>query len=1136
MVDNVKREMLYHLKIKDYTTFNGAKQDINLSYQLFGPPLHSAPIVLVNHALTGNSNVTGDQGWWSALIGEGKCIDTRKYTVLSFNVPGNGYDGFVIDNYKDFVAGDIARIFILGLDAMGVDRLFAIIGGSLGGGIAWEMAAQNPRLTEHLIPVASDWKSTDWLIANCQIQEQFLVNSKQPVHDARMHAMLCYRTPESFKQRFQRSTNEELQVFNVESWLMHHGKKLQERFQLSAYKLTNQLLRTIDITRNGEEAFLRLQQSDTNIHIIGVDSDLFFTARENKETYRQLARANSNVTYGEIQSVHGHDAFLIEFEQMRKLLKSIFDQNGKAQRVKVLKFGGTSLANGEGIGRVLDIISGKVAAGENIVVVLSAREKATNQLEAILKKAATGKDYKKDFEAFEKYQKHTFKNVSLSREFKELVQLFEGVALLGDYSARIKDQVLSYGELIAARLITKLLIGKGINAILLDARQLIKTDDGFGEAKVLESLSKENVLRAFSELEPDCVPVITGFIASNRAGETTTLGRNGSNYTASLLANFLDAQELQNYTHVDGIFTANPELVPEAQKIAQLSYSEANELANFGATILHAKTIIPLLEKNIPLRILNTFNNDNEGTLISARSATEGIKSLSVIENEALINLEGRGLLGKVGVDARIFKALGQSNINVGIISQGSSERGIGLVVASEKARQAKAALEAEFEDAFRSQDINTITIIDDVSVISIIGQDLSTFHKPYNALIKNQIVPLLFNNTVSGKNVSLVVRKSDLHKALNVMHGQIFGISKKVNLALFGHGNVGGTLINQILGSAKTIEKRKGIHLNVFALANSRKLLLNKQGIGKHWHAAIEEKGEAYTLENVFEYARKNHLENLIAVDNTASEDFVARYFEFVENGFDLVSSNKIANTLGFDFYQLLREELGRHQKQYLYETNVGAGLPLIDTIKLLHLSGENITRIKGVFSGSLSYIFNTFSEETRPFSAILKEAMELGFTEPDPREDLSGNDVGRKLLILARELDLRNEFPDIRIQNLIPGELQKGRVSDFLGKLESLDTLFDKIRSEQEPGHVLRYVGDLHGDLRKEKGILDVQLVSVPKGSALGQVKGSDSIIEIYTESYGTHPLVIQGAGAGAAVTARGVFGDILRIAEKG
>ncbi len=1128
--------MLHHLSIPSFRTDSGSTQDIELSYQLFGCELHTAPVVLVNHALTGNSNVTGDDGWWSVLIGPGKCINTEKYTVLAFNIPGNGYDGFVIENYKDFVARDIARIFLTGLEQLGIKRLFALIGGSLGGGIAWEMAALKPGLTEHLIPVASDWKSTDWLIANCQIQEQFLVNSRQPVHDARMHAMLCYRTPESFKERFQRSTDEASQQFNVESWLMHHGKKLQERFQLSAYKLTNQLLKTIDITRDGEEAFTRLQDSDTNIHIIGVDSDLFFTAKENKETFKQLAQANSNVTYGEIQSLHGHDAFLMEYEQIQQLLKPIFEDPASIQRYKVLKFGGVSLANGEGIGNVLRIITGKVEAGQKLAVVLSAREKATDQLELMLRKAAAGKDFKQDFEAFERYQQHTFSNVKLTDEFRGLFQLLEGVALLGDYSVKTKDQVLAYGELISARLLTKLLIGKGVNAVFLDSRKLIRTDDNYGNAQVNELVSKEQVLREFAELEPGAVPVITGFIAANKDGDTTTLGRNGSNYTASLLANFLDAEELQNYTHVDGIYTANPDLVPEARIISNLSYSEANEMANFGTTILHAKTIIPLLEKNIPLRILNTFNTDGEGTLISAKGGPEGIKSLSVIENEALINLEGRGLLGKVGVDARIFKALGQANINVGIISQGSSERGIGLVVAASEARRAKEALESEFEDAFQSRDVNTITITEDVSVISIIGQDLSTFHKPYNSLIKNQVVPLLFNNTVTGKNVSLVLKKSDLHKALNVMHGQIFGIAKKVNLAIFGHGNVGGTLVDQILDSREKIEKRKGISLNVFALANSRKLLLDKEGLNKNWRKDIEEKGVAYTVEAVKQYARNHHLENLIAVDNTASEDFVAHYFELVEEGYDLVSSNKIANTLGFDYYQLLREELGRHQKQYLYETNVGAGLPLIDTIKLLHLSGENITRIKGVFSGSLSYIFNNFSQEETSFSDVLKDAMERGLTEPDPREDLSGNDVGRKLLILARELDLHNEFPDINIENLIPPALREGEVEEFLARRNELDEHYNKIKQQQPTGHVLRYVGELHGDLRKEKGKLDVKLVSVPQESALGQVKGSDSIIEIYTESYGEHPLVIQGAGAGAAVTARGVFGDILRIAEKG
>ena len=1121
------------MAISDFKTLSGSVQEIQLSYQVFGKPLHTAPIILVNHALTGNSNVAGKDGWWSDLIGDGKCIDTEKYTILCFNIPGNGFDGFIIENYMDFVAGDIARIFLLGLEQLEIDKLFAIIGGSLGGGIAWEMTAINTNITEHLIPVASDWKSTDWLIANCQIQEQFLVNSKQPVHDARMHAMLCYRTPESFKERFKRSTNEELQVFNVESWLMHHGKKLQERFQLSAYKLMNQLLKSIDITRDGEEAFKALQESDTKIHIIGVNSDLFFTAEENKETFKRLAQANTNVTYGEVQSVHGHDAFLMEFEQLEKLLETVFQKN--TERIKILKFGGKSLANGEGIGRVVNIISKRYEEEEHFAVVVSARGKATDQLENLLEKASKGADFQTDLKKFADYQKNNLEDVGIDEELATIEKILNGVSLTGDYSLKTKDEVLSYGELISGKYVTAALNAKGIKATLLDSRELIKTDDSFSNAEVDEGLSKENVICYFHNLETGTIPVVTGFIASNKEGVTTTLGRNGTNYSAALLANFLDAGELINYTHVDGIFTANPDLVQDAKVIDVISYSEANELANFGANILHAKTIIPLIEKNIPLRICNTFNNDNEGTLIGPKSGNGGIKSLSVLDNMALINLEGRGLLGKVGVDMRIFRALGQNGISVGIVSQGSSERGIGLVVDESKADKAKKVLDQEFATDYSSQDINQISVVKDVSVISIVGMDLSSFHKPFNALAKNQITPLLFNNTVTGKNVSMVVKKSDLHKAINVIHGQIFGIAKKINLALFGHGNVGSTLISQILNSKNNIEDRKSIDLKVFAVANSRKVLLDASGVGADWKKRLEKEGQPYQIEDITAFAKQHHLENLIAVDNTASKSFVEKYESLIEHGFDLVSSNKIANTLSFEKYKSVRKCLDKNQKQYLYETNVGAGLPLIDTIKLLHLSGENITRIKGVFSGSLSYIFNTFSEKDVSFSEIVREAMESGFTEPDPREDLSGNDVGRKLLILARELDLQNEFSDIDVQNLIPEELQTLDFENFMERIGEMDNIYKEIKERQEAGHVLRYVGDLHGDLQQDKGVLDVKLVSVPKESALGQVKGSDSIIEIYTESYGEHPLVIQGAGAGAAVTARGVFGDILRIAEK-
>ena len=803
--------------------------------------------------------------------------------------------------------------------------------------------------------------------------------------------------------------------------------------------------------------------------------------------------------------------------------------------MKILKFGGKSLANGEGIHKVVDIIEGKVNNGELITVVLSARGKSTDELEAILNKAVKNESYQEQLEAFKQYQVANYTEFNVDDEFETLDKLFEGVSLLGDYSKRIKDQVLSQGEVISAKLLTYILQQKGVKANYTDSRELIKTDGKFGEAQPLDKLSKENVVDHFKKYNGTTVNVVTGFIASNTNNDTTTLGRNGSNYTAALLANYLDAEELQNFTHVSGIYTANPDLVTDAKKIEKLSFTEANELAYFGANILHAKTIIPLIEKNIPLRILNTFDHKNDGTLITSEANKKGIKSLSVLENVSLINLEGRGLLGKVGVDARIFKALAYKNISVSIISQGSSERGIGLVVEADKAIEAKKVLEEEFEADFYKRDVNTITVESDVSVISIIGQDLSTFHRPYNALIKNQVIPLLFNNTVTGKNVSLVVYKNQLHKALNVIHGEIFGITKKINIAVFGHGLVGGTLIDQILKSAKEIEKRKKIELNIFAVANSKKILLDKRGINTTWQSDIKE-GSSYEIKDVIQFADENHLENLIAIDNTASEVFTNNYITLIENGFDLVSSNKVANTLSFDFYKELRVKLENYQKQYLYETNVGAGLPLIDTIKLLHLSGENITRIKGVFSGSLSYLFNTFSGEERKFSEVLQEAIDKGFTEPDPREDLCGNDVGRKLLILARELDLQNEFIDINIHNLIPENLRDGEAQGFLERLNELDSVYQKIKEEQKPNHVLRYIGDLHGDLFEEKGVLDVKLVSVPQSSALGQVKGSDSIFEIYTESYGDQPIVIQGAGAGAAVTARGVFGDILRLTEKG
>jgi len=320
----LNQELLY-IHVKDFTTKSGFQiSTLQLSYQLFGLELGTAPVVLVNHALTANSSVVGENGWWNQVIGKNKTIDTTKVTVIAFNIPGNGFDGLLIDNYKDFVAKDIANMFLLALKKLRICKLHAIIGGSLGGGIAWEMAVLNPAIAEHIIPIAADWKSTDWLIANCFIQEQFLLNSKNPVHDARMHAMMCYRTPASYKAKFNRSVHEELKIFNIESWLLHHGKKLQERFQLSAYKMMNHLLSTIEVTNTKNWAF-ELNKIKAQIHLVAINSDLFFLAEENKETFRELSKFNLEMTYHEIKSIHGHDAFLIEFDQLDKILRPIFN-------------------------------------------------------------------------------------------------------------------------------------------------------------------------------------------------------------------------------------------------------------------------------------------------------------------------------------------------------------------------------------------------------------------------------------------------------------------------------------------------------------------------------------------------------------------------------------------------------------------------------------------------------------------------------------------------------------------------------------------------------------------------------------------------------------------------------------------
>lgn len=504
---------------------------------------------------------------------------------------------------------------------------------------------------------------------------------------------------------------------------------------------------------------------------------------------------------------------------------------------------------------------------------------------------------------------------------------------------------------------------------------------------------------------------------------------------------------------------------------------------------------------------------------------------ISLLKRKAIIKFEGKDFLGEVGIDGRIFKALTFARISVGVISLQAIENGISVLVNDADAEKAVNCLINEFEAERKSGKVSQIYSIHNVSVLGFVAED---FNKILSELARNNVFPLILNHIFKDNRVNIVVTSSQDEKAKNIIEAEICAKPKTVHLAVFGHGNVGKTLIEQVLTCAEEIRNRKKLDLKIIAVANSRKMMLNKEGFNENWESEISAAENPSDIRELIRFSHQNQLENLIVVDNTASHDLVKNYPLLAESGFDLVSSNKIFNTLPISEYRHLRLVLSKENKKYLYETNVGAGLPLIDTIKLLHLSGENITRIKGVFSGSLSYIFNNFSVREEKFSTVVKEAIEKGFTEADPRDDLSGNDVAKKLLILARELDLINEFEDIKIQNLVPKNLQNVDKNEFESRLTELDDSFEKIKKDQPENHVLRFVGELHGDLQQERGELDVKLVSVPVNSSLGQLKGSDSIFEIYTESYGENPIVIMGAGGGAKVTARGVFGDILRLSE--
>ena len=806
--------------------------------------------------------------------------------------------------------------------------------------------------------------------------------------------------------------------------------------------------------------------------------------------------------------------------------------------MKILKFGGKSLDNGSGILTVLDIIIDNYRAGEAPVVVVSARGKSTDALLALAEQACAGESYEAALQAFWEHQCQDT-TLRFEAERVQLEHLLSGISLLGECSPRTADELVSYGEVLSSQYVAQALKDRGYEAVAIDSGDFLVTDAHYGSASVFTEASRERCRALFAGLPAGVIPIVTGFIARDEAGRRTTLGRNGSNYSAALLANFLEASLMENYTHVDGIYTANPSVVAEARKIDELSYADAAELSQFGAEILHIKTIEPLQERGIPLRVLNTFSygEESNGTLVTAHPRDKVVRALASLSGKALIHFEGRNMLGRSGIDARIFRSFEAAEVSVSLIAQGSTERGTAIVVDEEDADRAVEALVQEFHHDLETGHVTKIYAEKGLAVVAIIGLNLLEFDRPYRALVRNRILPILLSNSVPENTLCLLVRDDEeREKALKVIHGELFERPKRIHLAVIGHGTVGGAFIGQIIQQRELLIAQKNIDLRIFAIADSRHLLLSPSGAEADWATELERAPFSGDLaEAIISYGQRQALENVILVDNTSSPVIASHYARYAAEGFDIVSSNKKANIAPYADYSYLRDTLQRHRRSYRYETNVGAGLPLIDNLKLLHLSGERITRIHGLFSGSLSYIFNRLTEEPdRSLRSIVEESARLGLTEPDPREDLSGEDVARKVLILVRELDVPAELSDVRWENPVPEALRSLSLEDFWARFGELEASIEALRATAKPDEVLRYVGDIVWDDVRQEATLSAGLRLVPRTSPLGRVSGADSCFEIYTESYGSQPIVIQGAGAGAAVTARGVFGDVLRLAE--
>jgi aspartokinase/homoserine dehydrogenase 1 len=811
----------------------------------------------------------------------------------------------------------------------------------------------------------------------------------------------------------------------------------------------------------------------------------------------------------------------------------------------VLKFGGSSVANANNIKLVADIIL--QYPNRPVLTVVSALGGITDLLLLTGNRAAAGDEsYKELLATIEKRHLETTRqllpvtnqsqSLSMVKQLcNEIEDLCEGIFRLQEISDRTKDKLVAFGELLSSKLLAAYLQSHQQQVAWLDSRQYIKTDNRYGNASVLFEQTNALIKQAIAEHQA-LLYVAPGFIASNTSGFTTTLGRGGSDYTAAIYAAALKATVLEIWTDVSGIMTADPRWVPNAKPIPRISYQEAMELSHFGAKIIYPPTIQPVMKAGIPVWVKNTFAAADEGTLIENQEHdnSEKIRGISSINNISLLSLEGSGMVGIPGFSKRFFEALAQQQINVILITQSSSEHSICVAVLSTEAAKAKAACDAAFEIEIQQGRVDPLIVEADHAIVALVGDKMKSHPgisgQMFSALGKNGINIRAIAQGSSERNISIVIAAADVKKALNVLHESFFeAVKKQLNLFITGVGNVGSKLIDQIAKQQPWLESNMNLQLRVVGLANSRNMLVAEDAIDlQNWQEQLA-KGSPMQLEAFQQEIIKKNIRNSVFVDVTASEVVAKSYPALLRKSISVVACNKIAASSDYRVYLQLKQLAREYNASFLFETNVGAGLPVISTLNDLVKSGDQVTRIEAVLSGTLNFVFNHYNG-TKPFAEVVADAQREGYTEPDPRLDLSGTDVMRKILILAREAGYALQMEDITNNGFLPASCFEGSVQDFYAELLKHEAHFKNLYAEAAyKGCKLKFVASLN------EGKAAVGLQHIAPEHDFFHLYGKDNIVLYYTQRYPEQPLVIKGAGAGADVTASGVFADIIRVASQ-